>query len=122
MDNIYKQCPPKMGDTRWMTDYRSANTREQHNKYKNGITDDDEYRTFLQNNGTTLMDNTWQHLKEKSCKANTCVHNKFPTRMSPGQFYEQIHLYDNIQTNKIEAQQCIMYNDYRATHTPNTRY
>lgn len=127
MDNVYKNCPPKMGDTRWMTDYRSANTREQHNKYKNGIVDDDEYRMFLQNNGSTLMDNTWQHLKGKTCKPSTCVHAQFPTRLSPGQFYEQINLHDNVKTGKILPDNkgypvCPAYSDYRACDTPGTKY
>ncbi len=127
MDNVYKNCPPKMGDTRWMTDYRSANTREQHNKYKNGIVDDDEYRMFLQNNGSTLMDNTWQNLKGKTCKSSVCIHTNFPTRLSPGQFYQQINLHDKVKTGKILANDkdyplCPQYNDYRASDTPGTLY
>jgi len=127
MDNVYKKCPPKMQDTRWMTDYRSSNTREQHNKYKNGIVDEDEYRMFLQKNGTTFMDNTWNNLKTKTCRPNVCVHNNFPTRMSPGQFYEQINLYDNVKTGKMsdtdkEYPLCPQYNDYRASDTPGTTY
>lgn len=127
MDNVYKNCPPRMGDTRWMTDYRSANTREQNNKYKNSIVDDDEYRMFLQNNGTTLMDNTWKNLNEKTCKPNVCIHNKFPTRLSPGQFYEQINLYDGVRTGNLLPNDkgypvCPQYNDYRASDTPGTKY
>lgn len=127
MDNVYKNCPPRMGDTRWMTDYRSANTREQHNKYKNGIVDDDEYRMFLQNNGTTLMDNTWQNLRGKTCRSEVCIHNKFPTRLSPGQFYEQLNLHDSVKTGKLQPSDkgypiCPPYNDYRASDTPGTKY
>lgn len=127
MDNVYKNFPPRMGDTRWMTDYRSANTREQNNKYKNGIVDEDEYRMFLQNNGTMLMDKTWTNLKQKSCQSSVCVHTKFPTRLNPGQLYEQINLYDSVKTERLTTNDngypvCPKYNDYRASDTPGTTY
>jgi hypothetical protein len=77
---------------------------------------------FLQNNGTTLMDNTWQNLRGKTCRPSTCIHTQFPTRMSPGQFYEQISLYDNVHTGKVQAPMCLQYNDYRASDTPGTKY
>ena len=127
MDNVYKNCPPKMGDTRWMTDYRSANTREQYNKNINGIARDDEYRMFLQGNATNIMDNSWQNLAGKSCKTSTCVHSQFPTRLTSGQLYDQMTLYDNVKSGKIQQNDkgypvCPQYNDYRASDTPGTKY
>lgn len=126
MDNIYKNfttghgCPAKM-DYSQCTDYRSANTRESHNKHKNNIHDEDEYRMFLQNNATTIMNNTWTNLNNKSCKPSVCVHNQFQTRMSPGQFYDQITLHDDVRTGKIVQNDlkypvCKKYDDYRATY------
>lgn len=50
MDNIFKSCPPKMEDGRFLTDYRTDSARNQYIKSINGLVRDDDYRIFLQQN------------------------------------------------------------------------
>lgn len=116
-----------MADSRWMTDYRTSHTREQYNKHINNITRDDDYRMFLQEKAGTIIDNTWDNLKEKTCKPSVCIHNKYPTRSTPGQMYEEINLYDSVHTGKVKPNdanypQCPQYNDYRTTDTKGAKY
>ena len=48
MDNFYQNCPAKMDDGRFTTNYRSDSCINEQIKYVNGITRDDDYRLFLQ--------------------------------------------------------------------------
>ena len=75
MDNYFKDCPPKMDDGRYLTDFRPTSIREQFIKSINGIVRDDEYRNFLQKNGESIIDREWSALrKTQSCHTNECVH------------------------------------------------
>lgn len=120
-DNFFRGCPAKMEDARFITDYRSPTTREQYNKYINHIVRDDDYRMFLQQNATTIMDGEWKHLrKTQSCWTNDCIHT-FPTRSTPGMLYDEMRLYDAVRLGKMRAP-CKWQPDYRASQTPTTRW
>jgi hypothetical protein len=120
-DNYFKGCPAKMGDARFLTDYRSSTTRDQYNKHINHIVRDDDYRMFLQKNGANIMDKEWTYLrKNESCWPNECIHI-FPTRSTPGMLFEEMNLYDNVR-EKGCGPKCKPQPDYRVSQTPDTRW
>ena len=51
------KCPAKMNDSRIFTNYLLNSKLESYVKQVNGITDDNEYRVFLQKNASTIMNN-----------------------------------------------------------------
>jgi hypothetical protein len=124
MDNYYTNCPAKMDDGRFITNYKSSTCNNEYIKYVNGITRDDEYRLFLQLNATKMMDSEWIYLKQNdSCWNNACVH-KYPLRMDPRDFTQE-RLNANIlfKTNNLPIDlQCKNLSDYRLTETPLQNY
>jgi hypothetical protein len=127
MDNFHKECPARMEDGRFLTDYRSSNTREQYNKAVNGIVNDHEMRTFLQQNGEKIMDVEWNLFKTKnSCRTECCLHT-LPTRATHGASYDELKLYNAVKTGALKKSDkrypnCPAYNDYRMAHTDETKY
>ncbi len=114
MDNHFSQCPAMMSDGRFLTDYRTSTTREENIKYINGITNENNYRLFLQNNTNTIINREWDaYNKFKSCKnANACIHN-YPTVVNPESFAEELDKYNNRhKTNN----KCVVEKEYRMTH------
>jgi len=122
MDNYYKGCPPKMSDGRFLTDYRTAGTREQYIKTINGFVRDDEYRMFLQTNADRIIDRERHYIKVKnSCPTLTCVH-KYPTRVTNGELHDEMKLYNNVQLGRIKFNnpkypRCNNYPDSYMTYT-----
>ena len=100
MDNVYKKCPAKMEDARFLTDYRSSNTRELYRRSLNSLIGTNEYRNFLQQNGEQIMDKEWDQIVAKnSCKATTCVHTG-PSRPAHGGNRAEMQLYNMENTVK----------------------
>ena len=124
MDNFYKNCPPKMDDGRFTTNYKSNSSINEYIKYMNGITRDDDYRLFLQINAEKLMDSEWLYLrKNDSCWNNACVHN-YPLRMDP-RYFDQERENANLLFQKKELPddlKCQLYSDYRMNETPLQNY
>jgi hypothetical protein len=121
-NNFFKGCPALMSDARFLTDYRTPTTREQYNKYINGIVRDDDYRMFLQQNGTKIMDDEWaKDKKNNSCFPNECIH-MFPTRSTPGMMYDEMNLYNATRRGKLAKPLpvCSTQPDYRASQTTQT--
>ena len=124
MDNYYKNCPPKMDDGRFTTNYKTSSSIEEYIKYVNGITRDDDYRLFLQLNATKMMDSEWMWFrKNDSCWNNACVHN-YPLRMDPKDFVkERLNADLLFQTKDLpDSFKCQRYPDYRLTNTPLQNY
>lgn len=127
MDNFYNECPAKMADARFLTDYRSSNTREQYIKSINGIVRTDDYRAFLNGNAEKIIDAEWNHLSSaNSCKAITCVHT-VPLRAPLGTANKELKLYNAVQTGQLKIGDpgyplCKPYADYRMTDTKNVEY
>lgn len=127
MDNFFTGCPAKMNDSRFLTDYRTSNTREQYLKSINNISRNDEYRSFLQQNGGVIMDAEWDFLKvSNTCKIQTCVHTN-PTRSTNGMDYTELKLHDKVRTGKLNASDvgypvCRDLHDYRMTETDNKSF
>jgi len=120
MDNYYKNCPPKMNDGRFTTNYKTASCYNEYIKYQNGITRDDDYRLFLQLNADKLMDSEWMNLRETdSCWNNACVH-KYPLRMDPRDFGKELNDANLLfNTQKLpDDVKCDLYADYRMSETP----
>lgn len=114
MDNYYTQCPPKMEDGRFLTDYRTATTREEANKKAVAIVRDDEYRQYLQTKASSLVANDRKMSKTGTCKASaSCVHN-YPTRMTNRMFIDQMNAYNNQSINNV-SYMCESFPDYDAT-------
>lgn len=127
MDNKYNECPAKMEDGRFLTDYRNSNTREQYIKSINGIMNTNDYRSFLIGNAEKIMDGEWNTLSEKnSCKATTC-YSSLPTRPSHGSNNKEMQLYNMVQSGKLKIgdknyPSCSKYEDYRMSDTKGTTY
>lgn len=120
MDNFYYNCPAKMDDARFTTNYKSATSINEFLKYKNGIVRDDDYRLFLQQNADKLMDSEWLYFRRHdSCWNNACVH-KYPLRMDPRLFVQERENANKLfQTTELpDSFKCQVYSDYRATQTP----
>ena len=116
-----------MDDGRFLTDYRSANTREQYIKSINGFVNTDQYRTFLQTSADKIMDNEWDQLTlRNNCQSDSCVH-MLPSRVPLGATEKELELYNLVQSGKIKKGDqnfptCPKYNDYRMSDTPKTKY
>ena len=120
MDNYWKNCPPKMDDGRFTTNYKTATCINEYIKYVNGITRDDDYRLFLQLNATKMMDSEWIYFKQNdSCWNNACVH-KYPLRMDPRNFSQERQNANLLfKTNELpDTLKCQKFSDYRMTETP----
>ena len=120
MDNYYRNCPPRMDDGRFTTNYKSSSNINEYIKYMNGITRDDDYRLFLQTNAVKLMDSEWSYLrKNDSCWDNACVH-KYPLRMNPRLFVQERENTNMLFENKElpDNFKCSIYSDYRISETP----
>ena len=127
MDNYFKDCPPKMDDGRYLTDFRPTSIREQFIKSINGIVRDDEYRNFLQKNGESIIDREWSALrKTQSCHTNECVHI-YQTRTTTVANLEEMRIYDALRTGQLTRSDphypyCTAKPDYRLTHTKDVKY
>ena len=67
-DNKYKDCPPRMSDGRHFTDYRPVCDVNNLIKLDRNIMSSFDYRGFLQNNGSQLIERN----REKACMENCC--------------------------------------------------
>lgn len=123
MDNYYENCPARMDDGRFTTNYKSSSSYNEYIKYMNGITRDDDYRLFLQINADKLMNSEWDYLKKKdSCWNNACVHN-YSLRMDPRMFAEE-RQNANLLFQKRELPEkfkCAKFADYRMSDTQNIK-
>lgn len=70
MDNRYYNynCPPLMNDGRFISNYVRSSTFDQYVKNVNNINTAHEYRHYLQNNGSEIMNNMKAYLRQ----TNTC--------------------------------------------------
>ena len=124
MDNYYENCPAKMGVDYGLTDFRSPTVVNEDVKHKNNIVDNNDYRAFLQTNGTKIMDSEWLKLKKtQSCWNNSCTH-KYPLRMNPKDFIQERERTNMVftDTNLPEILKCEYGSDYRMVNTPLQKY
>lgn len=73
MDNRYFKngCPPLMQDGRFITNYVENRVFEQYIRNINNLESAQDYKHFLQNNATTIMDRERAHQEQ----TNTCSLN-----------------------------------------------
>jgi hypothetical protein len=70
-------CPSLMQDSRIFTNYMSATKMNEYIKNINNITDNSQYRTFLQNNGVKIMKKEQEYSNNnKLCNLNNLQKNK----------------------------------------------
>jgi len=121
-NNYFQECPAEMETGfREISDYRTANVREQNNKYINGLgSREDDYRSFLQQNGRKIMKNEWDMMRRKqTCQTNACIHN-YPTRVHPSTLFDEMEMYNKVRRSKMterskEFPNCRQLEDYRAS-------
>ena len=71
-DNKYFDCPPRMSDGRHFTDYRPNCEMNSVVKMDNKISNSFEYRNFLQQNASLILDINRKHACQKNCCGPTC--------------------------------------------------
>jgi hypothetical protein len=116
MDNYYPNCPAKMDDGRFLTDYRTASTREEATKQGLHIVRNDDYRVYLQTKGVAMVDKIWHEERLKdSCINNACAH-QYPLRQNPKDFVHERRQAELLLTARTlpASMTCIKYDDYRA--------
>lgn len=78
MNNIPRlnQCPPRMEDGRHFTDYRPRCVVDSTIRSQNNINNNFDYRMFLTNNGTNLVE-LFRYKAYKKNKCQTCDREKY---------------------------------------------
>lgn len=111
MDNYFQKCPAMMEDGNFLCDYRSSYVRELGMKKNNNISNNNDFRQFLQNNSVKMMDDAWNKMKENTCIENGCISTN-TTYVHSGYFNEQLKKYNKMMQNE-KAYPCQNFNDYR---------
>ena len=78
-NNKHFDCPARMDDGRHFTDYRPACHLNNMIRVNNDVVNSYDYRMFLTNNATKLMDLNRQYSCEKNCSKN-CVSDNFSNK------------------------------------------
>lgn len=75
-DNYNKNCPAKMSDGRFITDYKNSKYRDLYISHINGMKSHTEYRNFLSGNAEKIISNINEyHNANNAGKGNSkCVH------------------------------------------------
>lgn len=120
MDNFYQSCPPKMEDSRFLTDYRTSDVREYTAKQANNIERDDEYRLFSEKNGLNILNAQWNAIsgEPNSCRPKMCLHQNNSIRSTNDAEYNTLVLHNAIKSGKIQPShalypKCKQMADYR---------
>lgn len=115
-DNFFNTCPAKSGPGfRELGNYTNNVNMNQRIAYNNGISRDDEYRLFLQQNGQKIINSEWNYLKNNnSCWLNGCIFDNPKTLVHPVIFNEEMKKNNGILTGRqTEEYACRKYKDYR---------
>lgn len=114
-DNFYNNCPPKMNYfDRMIGSYEPNTALNQKIAYSNGISRDDDYRTFLQMNGAELADQEWAYLRQNnSCFPNECVFTNKRSLVHPSYFEGEMKRNNELLTAPHEPYICKPYADNR---------
>ena len=112
-DNFFKDCPAVMNYS-LTTDYRNHHRRDQYVKYINGISNDYEYRRFLQQNANKIMSAEFDYYKlTNSCQVNPCIHRS-ATSPPSGDFNAELKRYNNVKVKgDVSDAVCEKLADYR---------
>ena len=102
-DNYFTECPAVMNYST-LTDYRSPHRREQYIRNLNKLVTEHEYRLFLQQNATGLLNNEWEYLNRNfNCRPNPCLHNPTETRTTNDLMKDEVTNYTKVRTGKEQA-------------------
>jgi hypothetical protein len=105
-----------MDDGRFLTDYRTASTREEETKHKVHIQRNDDYRVYLQTNGINMINAQWKYERtHDACINNACAH-QYPLRQNPKNFETERIQSGLLLTSVVlpASMTCKKYDDYRA--------
>jgi len=104
---------------RTLSNFKTSNTINEEMRYLNGIYRDDDYRSFLQNNGKQIAFEEYQAYRASNlntCLPTDCVH-KYPTSPTSIDFINERLAYDSIFNPKTNEQykylrQCQIFKDF----------
>ena len=105
MDNRYSKygCPGIFIDSRNLTNYYPHRTFEQFIRGTNSIGSAHDYKTFLQQNGNTIMERESDYIiKNNTCAVNgMCTMNDVPVKKIDNTFSSP--MYSNMVTTNVPA-------------------
>lgn len=97
-NNVYKNCPAKMSDGRFITRYEPANDITNALRTINGIQSTNQFRRFMQNNADVIMATERSYLeKTYSCHPNTVCSEGYywlNRQASDGKYQKTNYTYD----------------------------
>ena len=103
-NNKYFDSPARMDDGRAFTDYRSSNSIDDMIRYSNNINSSYQYRQFLINNGSNIMNINNIYTMDK-VGSNSCNSNPIP-------FYSECNINTSISNcNVIDQNGIGLYNN-----------
>lgn len=118
MDNYFKQCPPKMNDSRGFTDYRSSQVREEFFRHNNCLKSENETRLFRTDNADVIIDNEWESILNKNyCRPNKYCYHLAPTTRVTNEYNTAELLSYNGKLPKHSCSNMQGCQHYRATET-----
>ena len=87
-DNKYKECAPRMSDGRHFTDYRPSCDLNLYIREDNNIKNSFDYRIFLQNSATKIMNINRDNATEKNL-CRPCDQEQFESTMLPERYVQK---------------------------------
>ena len=115
MDNRYYNynCPPLMNDGRFISSYVRSSTFDQYVRNVNNINNATEYRHYLQNNGSEIMNNIKAYLRQNNtCSVEgKCLPMSGPTTPLPLQQTEKEAWYEDMLDEETPQLDFMMHNN-----------
>jgi len=112
-NNKYFDCPARMDDGRIFTDYRPSSSVDDMIRYSNNVMSSYEYRQFLINNATNIMDVNMNYTVDKvGCNSCDAPIMPFHTECNINDHYSKcdtidsngIGIYNKIQNNYVKEE------------------
>lgn len=112
MDNRYKNCPPKMNNSRFMTDYVPHGLRN-HYVFNNGnFKSEYDFTNYMQKHGISMLNQEWESIKSRACHPTVCLFNS-PLVTSNESDKNELDRYNKYQRGIVTSSECRKFEDYR---------
>lgn len=120
MDNYFQNCPARMDDGRFLTDFRSSTVREQLFRDVNNFVDENKARTARIDHAEEMMDEEWDQLnREFMCDTRKFNYNTNPKTLTTTTLNNaKILAYNGMIPAPVPQKGCTFY---RLTSTEATR-
>ena len=112
-DNFRKECPARMSDGNFIRDHRQSIDREISYMTQSNISNEYEYKNFLQKNGKKIIDAQWDvTTKLNACGVNSpCFHN-YPLHSNNKLQHNEMAIYNGVKNGSIkELPKCENHKD-----------